>query len=364
MHFAFIDDVEQPRPTRPEMGPIVGMGALLVDSKVLRDLEQGLYQLCLDTGFPVSDHKKSEFKWSPGRELWMTQDLTGTTREDFLLTVTHLLQQQHASLIVVLEDELYNVADAASPNHKVDAVRLLFERINRFLEDKDENAVVISDRAAGDIPRENDFLAASIEMLREGTRFVTFDRIALNIVCTQSRFVRLLQAVDVAIGCVAAYVSGEEKYSPVIFGSLLPLFVSGAWGIGGIGLKLHPEYRHGNLYHWLLGEPYLAGPNMLLSLPLRERPHSTKPPHIAACELWRKVTDEVKTRRPLIQSWVELALPHRVRDDSLTLLFHHQEQLAAESLFRPNNRKFVESILLDICGREITIRCDMLRRPA
>ena len=211
MHFAFIDDVEQPRPTRPEMGPIVGMGALLVDSKVLRDLEQGLYQLCLDTGFPVSDHKKSEFKWSPGRELWMTQDLTGTTREDFLLTVTHLLQQQHASLIVVLEDELYNVADAASPNHKVDAVRLLFERINRFLEDKDENAVVISDRAAGDIPRENDFLAASIEMLREGTRFVTFDRIALNIVCTQSRFVRLLQAVDVAVGCAAALCIGRRE---------------------------------------------------------------------------------------------------------------------------------------------------------
>jgi hypothetical protein len=48
MYFAFVDDVEQRRPTRPEMGPIVGMRALLVDSNVLRDLEQGLYQLCID----------------------------------------------------------------------------------------------------------------------------------------------------------------------------------------------------------------------------------------------------------------------------------------------------------------------------
>jgi|ERR1700730_5831702 len=160
------------------------------------------------------------------------------------------------------------------------------------------------------------------------------------------------------------YVSGEEKYSPVIFASLLPLFVSGAWGIGGIGLKLHPEYKHGNLYRLLLGEEYLIRPNTLLSLPLRGRPHSAMPSHIAACELWNKLIDEVKRRRPLIQSWVELAHPCRIEDDSLTLLFHHQEELAALSLFRSNNRKFVESVLSDIYGREISLRYEMLRRSS
>jgi hypothetical protein len=46
------------------------------------------------------------------------------------------------------------------------------------------------------IQQENKFLADSLEMWRSGTRFVQFDRIAINLLCTQSRFVRLLQCAD------------------------------------------------------------------------------------------------------------------------------------------------------------------------
>jgi ATP dependent DNA ligase domain len=79
-----------------------------------------------------------------------------------------------------------------------------------------------------------------------------FDRLALNPVCAQSRFVRCLQAADIAIGCVAAHVAGEEKNSPPIFKSSVPLFYRGNDRIGGYGLKIHPSVKHVNLYHWLL----------------------------------------------------------------------------------------------------------------
>lgn len=360
MYFAFVDDVKQLRPTRPEMGPLIGVGALLVHCDELRQLEQELYQLCVESKFPVADHRASEFKWSPGRELWMSQNLIGAAREKFLLGVMQLLKQHAARLIAVLEDELYNVADKESPNHEIDATRLLFERINRFLGDKQENAVVVYDRPSGGRSHENDFLAASIEMLREGTRFVKFDRIALNLLCTQSRFLRLLQAVDVAVGCVGAYVSGEEKYSPAIFASVRPLFVSGVAGIGGLGLKLHPEYKHANLYHWLLGDSCLFRMNTGVSLPMTRRPHSEKPRHIKACELWRKVIAEVRTRRPLILRWIELARPYRLENGTLTVLFQLEERLAAESLSRPNNLKFVKSILTEINGESTELKHELL----
>jgi hypothetical protein len=358
MYLAFIDDVKQSKPTRPGMGPLVGVGALLVPCEVLLQLEHGLYQLGVDSQFPVNDHKGSEFKWSPGKELWIKENLTGTAREEFLLNVVRSLHRHKATLIVVLEDRKYDVADSASTNHEIDVTRLLFERINHFLAAAKENAVVVHDRPSGGRGDENDFLTASIEMLREGTRFVNFDRIALNPLCTQSRFVRLLQAADVAIGCVAAYVSGEEKYSPVVFSSLLPLFNKGPKRIGGFGLKIHPEHIYVNLYHWLLGDTTNSGE----PLPRIRKPHAEKPAHIAACELWKKVAAKVKTMRPLIHGWVEIAHPYRLENGALLLFFQPEEQLAAASLFRSNNFKFVTSLLAEIAGSVVELKYELLQR--
>jgi hypothetical protein len=87
MHFVFADDARQDNPTRVKMGPLVAAGALLVDSSKLRDLETNIETLCKESGFPVEDPLKSEFKWSPGTELWMRRNLVGNGRERFFLSV-------------------------------------------------------------------------------------------------------------------------------------------------------------------------------------------------------------------------------------------------------------------------------------
>jgi hypothetical protein len=64
VYLVFADDAKQ-RPTRPGMGPLIGAGAILVEGSKVSGIEKGIHKLCEEAGFPTTDPKKSEFKWSP-----------------------------------------------------------------------------------------------------------------------------------------------------------------------------------------------------------------------------------------------------------------------------------------------------------
>jgi hypothetical protein len=87
MYFVFADDSKQAKPTRSEMGPLVAGGAILVSGDKVKDLEASIESLCAKIGFPKDDPLKSEFKWSPGSELWMGKNLVSIQREQFFLSV-------------------------------------------------------------------------------------------------------------------------------------------------------------------------------------------------------------------------------------------------------------------------------------
>jgi hypothetical protein len=151
-------------------------------------------------------------------------------------------------VIVAIDDKHCSVANFSDNRsthltHEQDATYLCFERINRLLGEIDEAAVVINDRPS---EPENKFLASALDMWRKGTRFVRFDRIAINLLCTQSRFVRVLQSADLVTSCVIAYIGGENVWSPRVFAAIKPLFHSKDGRIGGYGLKFHYT-RHRNL---------------------------------------------------------------------------------------------------------------------
>ena len=75
--------------------------------------------------------------------------------------------------------------------------------------------------------------------------------------------------------------------------------------------------------------------------------------------LWIKVVGEVRRRRPLIQSWIEMATPLGQSGTELLIGFPSTEQLAMESLLRSNNRKFVEDLLTEIAAAPRTIRAEL-----
>jgi DNA polymerase-3 subunit gamma/tau len=65
---------------------------------------------------------------------------------------------------------------------------------------------------------------------------------------------------------------------------------------------------------------------------------------------WERVVQEVRHRRPLIVSWIELATPLSFENGTLKLGFPKNYALAVESLSRPNNQKLLEEVVGQLLG--------------
>lgn len=279
MDIFFADDARQRNPSRPGMGPLVAAGGICVPSDAVRSLERDLTGLCTNFGFPPGE----EFKWSPGPDLWMHAGLIGERRQEFLIAALQLAAARTVSAVVIVEDTQYNTAECA--RHEDDATTLMLERVNWCLLRRETDGIIaggtdgiiIADRPAGARRDEDKFLATCLETLQSGTRYVKPERIALNVLSTPSRLIRLLQLADVVCSCTTAVVAGEANFSPPIFEHIRPLLHSASGRIGGVGLKLHPHGRYANLYHWLLGDAYLIRGNAGVPLPIAAFPYSTGP---------------------------------------------------------------------------------------
>jgi DNA polymerase III subunit gamma/tau len=87
---------------------------------------------------------------------------------------------------------------------------------------------------------------------------------------------------------------------------------------------------------------------------------ATKPQTPSSLEqLWPQVLAEVRNRRPLILSWIEMATPLSLDSSTLTLGFPAENSLAMESLLRPANRKFLEEVLSQLLGSSRTVNCEL-----
>lgn len=215
-------------------------------SGAIGELEKQIDALCKNSGFPPGE----EFKWSPGGELWMRRNLRGARRQDFFIGVLNLLQCHGARAVVVVEDTNYNTATGAASAEE-DVTRMLLERVHLLLGRVQADGIVIVDRPSGGRADEDRFLGSCLETLQTGTRYVKPDRIAF-MVSTPSKLIRLLQAADVVTSCTVAMVGGESSFSPPVFEAVSPLLDRDLGRIGGVGLKIHPDYKYATLYRGLL----------------------------------------------------------------------------------------------------------------
>lgn len=250
MHLIFADDSDQKNPKRPGMGPLTAIGGVIVPGVVVKALEKDIDDLCLKFGFPTG----VEFKWHPKRDSWMWNNLGWDDKKRFFLEVTTLLKDADVRVLVVIVDEGKAPASGKNYRPESDGIRLFLERVNRGLEDLDSQGIVVADEPGGGKDDEKEFHLNCIKTLREGTLWVNFDNIALNVLCAPSDHVRLLQAADLVTGVVVAKVAGMDRYAGPIFEALKPLFRRDGDRIGGIGLKIWPDSEYQNLYYWLLGD--------------------------------------------------------------------------------------------------------------
>jgi len=249
MDFIFCDDSQQLRPTRRRMGPLVATGGIVVPDAALRPLVLDLERLCREAGFPRGE----EFKWSPRRGSWMRTNLQEDRRLAFFRSVLTVAGLHGVRAAVVVADTGCSRAIRTSASPEADVTTMLLERVDNALGVAGTLGVVVVDRPGGDRATEDRFLAACLDTITAGTTYTSLERIA-TVLPASSHLARTLQLADVITGCTLARVAGEHTWSPPVFDEIKPLFRSDGHRIGGFGLKLHPDLKYANLYHWLLGD--------------------------------------------------------------------------------------------------------------
>ncbi|HVW45770.1 MAG TPA: DUF3800 domain-containing protein [Solirubrobacterales bacterium] len=236
------------------MGSLVAVGGFHVPGASVLPLRLRLDEICERYGFPSHDE---EFKWSPDRKSWMHGNLQFESREKFYVDCLKAAADHEAEACVVIEDANYKTMSGSAEGHELDAVKILLERIDWHLHNRGTDGLVVADDPSGGREAEAEFVAECLRTLREGTRFMDLKRISL-VLTEDSKSTRLLQLADLIVGCTVAYVGGEDRFSPPLFEPYIkPLLRSDGGRIGGVGLKIHPDLRYGNLYHWLVGDEYL-----------------------------------------------------------------------------------------------------------
>jgi len=269
MHFIFADDSVQKRPSRPGMGQLIAIGGYCVQAERVKQLNSMIEEVCSRYGFP----ERNIFKWSPGRELWMRDNLREEKRRDFFLDILDLGKKVDIKAIVIIEDKNNSPATDAS-TAEIDVIRLFFERIDWELFKIKEQGIIIVDRPPGDRGEEDDFLLNCLESLQGGTEYINYKRFALNVLSTPSKLNRLLQLADIIVSCSLAAVAGENEFSPPIFDKIKEMFCKDSGRIGGVGLKIHPDFRYVNLYHWLLKDSQYHRRKTTIPLPMVQFPYN------------------------------------------------------------------------------------------
>lgn len=272
MYFFFFDDSRQDNPSRAQMGNLVAIGGIGIKNENVNQLEKELNKICESVGFS----RDEKFKWSPGRELWMRDNLIGQQREDFFCKILEAIKNKSGVTIVIIEDKQYSCATSATC-HEEDAICLFLERVGIYLRKALTDGIVISDRPGGDRRDEDKFLTNCLETIESDTNYIQHDCIALNVLSANSKYIRLLQAADLVTSCTLAFIAGESTHAPTVFEKIKPLFDSDLGRIGGVGLKIHPDLKYANLYHWLLGDTHYMRSNTGFRFPLSDRPYSESP---------------------------------------------------------------------------------------
>lgn len=272
MDFFFADDSVQRAPAREGIERLVAVGGIHVPSESVNALERSINSHCVETGFPPGE----EFKWSPSREDWMYHGLVGRARTSFFSEVVRQCSRAGVRAVVMLSDTSSR-HPANCDGHDDFTILLLIERIEWLAARSARDVVVVFDRPGGARAQEENFLAACLEKIQNGTPYVRPARIALNALSTSSHFVRLLQVADVVTGSVAAYVAGETRFSPQLMPALRSLLARDGDRIGGFGIKIHPDFWYANLYHWLFGDTHFWRGNTGHPYPLVRHPFATNP---------------------------------------------------------------------------------------
>jgi DNA polymerase III subunit gamma/tau len=107
-----------------------------------------------------------------------------------------------------------------------------------------------------------------------------------------------------------------------------------------------------------VAEPVAASAPLPNPAPIPSAPVANAAPPPALDEIWQRLREGVRQRRPFISSWVESGVLLSVKDEVAVIGFPASQAIPAEYCQQPANRKLLETLLSEIAGRAISLRCE------
>jgi hypothetical protein len=272
MQLLFLDDAAQKTISRERVGALQAVGGISIEAAAARDLQRALDDFChKEVGFP----EREPFKWSPNEGHWMRKNLIGEERTAFFKHVLELAGSAGAVGLVHINDTTKSMATKAAKDHEMDVLLRALERFNLSI--RNGLGMVIVARPSGGRKDEDAFLAECAEVVSAGTSYATFSNLATSIVTMPFHNSRLLQIADLVASISTAMVAGHTTFAGPVFPAVKSILRKDMGRIGGVGLKIHPDFCYLNLYHWLLGDSYYKRGSGGYPLPAEKYPFASNP---------------------------------------------------------------------------------------
>lgn len=260
-----VDDSSQEKPSRPGLASLHGFGGVFVPGSSAAALEARLFELKERSSFP-SDPTAGEFKWSPGRGVWMRDGLVEEERFRFHNSVINLMIESRCEAFVVLHEGHSNWPliwrDAAVKAHQLMA-------------DKATTGLLLADMPGGG--KTAAFLGTCYDCLGPAPAPSGRHGIATSAVVAESRHTGLLQLADFVTGAVLSVFAGESGFAPRVFCAISRLFPARDGDAIGERCVLLRPMELVNLYHWLLGDSWVWLDGARISLPSPAYPYFKSP---------------------------------------------------------------------------------------
>lgn len=268
----FLDDSKQNKPSRAGLGKLTAIGGISVRASQAFEISQRLDQECFSRfGLPINE----PFKWSPNDQHWYKR-LSDDQRAELIRHVLTVAADYAPSTFVTILDNEYNPLEGAE-SHEMCALTLTLERFNKLI-NTGESGIVIVDRPGSDKGSAEQYLLDCAELVAGGSRYASF-KFACPIVSMPFRLSRILQLADLVVSITTAYVAGSSQAAK-FFPYLEPLIRTDRGRKGGVGVKIHPDSRYANLYHWLLKDDHFHRYNRPQPMPLPKYPYARGPDEV------------------------------------------------------------------------------------
>jgi len=256
VRLVFIDDSQQQQPCRRGLGHLLAIGAVIVPEQRVAPFAAALAAIRAEIGVPVGE----EIKWKPARGSFLAD---GGGETAFALR-TRMLQaaidHDIQSIVVILDHSAaYTSRTQAEAGREI--LKWLFERVSMLLDDHQDIGIMIADKPGGGSVEEGRWLAETLQLTSDGTKYVQPGKIILPIVTAPSHHVPQLQLADLVVAATTAAIAGRK--SGLDLKELLTKLMHrhSLGDVNGAGVVLFPDRP--NLYYWAFSETGWSKPSAL-----------------------------------------------------------------------------------------------------